>query len=174
MGVYALLINCCQLIYTGIVLVILKSLFWASWFDNGLNKPKIIKPSETIRFRYNIPNIEINDYLKPGVFIDYFLDNDNYENILISFFDKNGMIVNTFTNQNKDSIQKQDYNMELSEFTSNYAAKVTSKKGYNRFRWNLRHKGIKGKDKEENINGPLVKPGKYKVQVYQIKNNIIS
>ena len=37
MGVYALLINCCQLIYTGIVLVILKSLFWASWFDNGLN-----------------------------------------------------------------------------------------------------------------------------------------
>ena len=147
-------------------------------FDNGLNKPKIIKPSETIRFRYNIPNIEINDYLKPGVFIDYFLDNDNYENILISFFDKNGMIVNTFTNQNKDSIQKQDYNMELSEFTSNNAAKVTSKKGYNRFRWNLRHKGIKGKDKEENINGPLVKPGKYKVQIlvdnkYKIEDEIL-
>ena len=88
------------------------------------------------------------------------------------------MIVNTFTNQNKDSIQKQDYNMELSEFTSNYAAKVTSKKGYNRFRWNLRHKGIKGKDKEENINGPLVKPGKYKVQSlvdnkYKIEDEIL-
>ena len=33
-------------------------------FDNVLNKPKIIKPSETIRFRYSIPNIEINDYLQ--------------------------------------------------------------------------------------------------------------
>ena len=146
--------------------------------DNGSNKPKIIKPSEAIRFRYNIPNIEINDYLKPGVFIDYFLDNDNYENILISFFDKNGMIVNTFTNQNKDSIQKQDYNMELSEFKSNNAAKVTSKKGYNRFRWNLRHEGIKEKDKEKNINGPLVKPGKYKVQIlvdnkYKIEDEIL-
>ena len=146
--------------------------------DNGSNKPKIIKPSEAIRFRYNIPNIEINDYLKPGVFIDYFLDNDNYENILISFFDKNGMIVNTFTNQNKDSIQKQDYNMELSEFKSNNAAKVTSKKGYNRFRWNLRHEGIKEKDKEKNINGHLVKPGKYKVQIlvdnkYKIEDEIL-
>ena len=145
--------------------------------DNGSNKPKIIKPSEAIRFRYNIPNIEINDYLKPGVFIDYFLDNENYENILISFFDKNGMIVNTFTNKNKDSIQKQDYNMELSEFKSNNAAKVTSKKGYNRFRWNLRHEGIKEKDKEKNINGPLVKPGKYKVQIlvdnkYKIEDEI--
>mgnify|MGYP000411142855 CR=1 FL=1 len=34
---------------------------------NGL-KPKVVVPSEAIRYQYNIPDIEINDYLQAGVF----------------------------------------------------------------------------------------------------------
>ena len=30
--------------------------------------------------------IKVNDYLTPGVFIDYFLDNDNYKEIKLSIF----------------------------------------------------------------------------------------
>ena len=142
-------------------------------YDIDSNKPEIIKPSETVRYRYNLPEIKINDYLKPGVFIDYYLDNEKYNNILISFFDQNGKIINTFTNKDDDSKQKKEYNMGLNEFTSNQTSKVTSKKGYNRFRWNLRHEGILDQDEGKNIRGPLVRPGKYKVQVLVDENYII-
>jgi hypothetical protein len=134
-------------------------------YDIDSHKPEIVKPSKAIRYRYSIPDIKINDYLKPGAFIDYYLDNGNYNDILISFFDKNGIVVNSFSNENENSKQKKAYNMALNEFTSNNTAKVTSKRGYNRFRWNLRHKGIIENEKENNILGPLVKPGKYKVQI---------
>jgi photosystem II stability/assembly factor-like uncharacterized protein len=142
-------------------------------YDIDSNKPEIIKPSETVRYRYNLPEIKINDYLKPGVFIDYYLDNEKYNNILISFFDQNGKIINTFTNKDDDSKQKKEYNMGLNEFMSNQTSKVTSKKGYNRFRWNLRHEGILDQDEGKNIRGPLVRPGKYKVQVLVDENYII-
>ena len=134
-------------------------------FDIDPYQPKIIKPSETIRYRYTIPNIEFNDYLKPGVFVDYYLDNVTYSNISISFFDQNEMPINTFTSKSDESVKKNDFNMELSEFKSNNVVKVTSKKGFNRFRWNLRHKGVIDDNEKKNISGPLVKPGKYKVQI---------
>ena len=62
--------------------------------------------------------------------------------------------------------------MQLNKFISIKTPKVTNKKGYNRFRWNLRHQGIENGDKK--INGPLVKPGKYKVQVSVDEQDIIS
>ena len=51
----------------------------------SFSSPKIIDPSKAILYRYNIPEIEVNDYLTPGVFIDYFLDN-NYKEIKLSIF----------------------------------------------------------------------------------------
>ncbi len=166
--------------------IVLSTMGRSFWIMDDINflrvdvdsyKPEIIKPSETVRYRYSIPNVKINDYLKPGVFIDYYLDNYSYNNILISFFDQNGMVINTFSNKSDDSKQNKDYNMELSEFTQNNTAKVTNNKGYNRFRWDLRHKGIIEENKDKNILGPLVKPGKYKVQIlvddkYKLENEI--
>ena len=142
-------------------------------YDIDSYKPEIVKPANAIRYRYSIPDIEINDYLKPGAFIDYYLDNSNYSNILISFFDQNGMVVNTFSNKSDSLKQKKGYDMALNEFTSNNTAKVTIKRGYNRFRWDLRHKGIIENEKENNILGPLVKPGKYKVQILLDNENKI-
>jgi hypothetical protein len=147
-------------------------------YDIDLYKPEIVKPSKAIRYRYSIPDIEINDYLKPGAFIDYYLDSGNYGDIQISFFDKNGIVVNSFSNENENSKQKKGYDMALNEFTSNNITKVTSKRGYNRFRWDLRHKGIIENDNKKNLLGPLVKPGKYKVQIlvdnkYKIEDEIL-
>ena len=51
--------------------------------------------------------------------------------------------------------------MQLSDYSSDLTYKVTTKKGFNRFRWNLRHKGIYDEDEEKNIVGPFVKPGNY-------------
>ncbi len=143
----------------------------------SLGSPKIIDPSIAVLYRYNVPEIKVNDYLTPGIFIDYYLDNDNYEEIKLSIFNENGELINSFeNNQNIEKIDEVTYNMQLSQFSTNNLSKLTTKKGLNRFRWDLRHEGISRKDKNENIKGPLIKPGKYQIklsldkQVFSAKN----
>ena len=143
----------------------------------SFSSPKIIDPSKAILYRYNIPEIEVNDYLTPGVFIDYFLDN-NYKEIKLSIFNEKGDLINSF--ENKKDIEKIDevsYDMQSSQFSTINSSKLTIKKGLNRFRWDLRHHGISGKDKKKNIKGPLIKPGNYQIQLSLdnevfLKNNL--
>ena len=137
-------------------------------------KPKVVNPSEAIRYQYNIPDIEINDYLQAGVFIDYYLDSDKYQNVLISILDAKGKIIDSFNSISSKAKESNNYNMQLSDFSSNASYKVTTKKGFNRFRWNLRHRGIYDDDDEKNIVGPFVKPGKYVVEVTLDNTNKIS
>ena len=59
-------------------------------FNFPFSSPKIIDPSKAILYRYNIPEIKVNDYLTPGVFIYYFLDNDNYKEIKLSILNEKG------------------------------------------------------------------------------------
>ena len=152
--------------------------FWImddiNFLRTELNKsePLLIKPSDAIRYQYNVPDIKINDYLESGIFIDYYLNNNQYKNVVISFFDEKGKIINSFSSNLTENKVSDSYNMELSEFTFNKTYKVTNKIGYNRFRWNLRHYGIEDKDEEKSLNGPFVKPGKYKVQV-SVDNNYL-
>ena len=80
-------------------------------------------------------------------------------------FDEKGQLINSFTNETKDEIDKSEYDMQLSRFTVIKTSNVTLNKGFNRFRWNLKHQGILGKKKGKNLTGPLVKPGTYKVQI---------
>ena len=140
---------------------------------NG-SKPTVVSPSEAIRYQYNIPDIEINDYLQAGVFIDYYLDSDKYQNVLISILDEKGKIIDSFNSISSEAKESTNYNMQLSDYSSNASYKVTTKKGFNRFRWNLRHRGIYDEDEEKNIVGPFVKPGKYVVEVALDDTNKIS
>lgn len=140
--------------------------------DSNSSKPFLVKPSKAVRYRYNIPREKVNDYLEPGVFIDYNLDKNNYRNISISFFSDNGQLINSFKNGTPDKKEISEYNMQLNKFISIKTPKVTNKKGYNRFRWNLRHQGIKNGD--ETIKGPHIKPGKYKVEISVDEHDTIS
>ena len=138
------------------------------------SNPFVVKPSEAIRYRYNIPQIKINNYLEPGVFIDYYLGKDDYEKISISILNEKGRLINSFTNNSDNNKDISDYNMQINEFINTKTPLVTTKEGYNRFRWDLRHEGIVNKDKSKNIKGPFVKPGKYKVQVSVDQQFLIS
>ncbi|MDA9588578.1 hypothetical protein N9R82_05880 [Flavobacteriaceae bacterium] len=133
--------------------------------DINLAQPALIEPIETVRYRYTLPIAKVNEYLAPGVFINYYLDNNEYKTVSISFFDEKGQLINSFTNETKDEIDKSEYDMQLSRFTVIKTSNVTLNKGFNRFRWNLKHQGIVGKKKGKNLTGPLVKPGTYKVQI---------
>tara|TARA_B110000003_G_scaffold74195_1_gene75747 strand:- start:8644 stop:11628 length:2985 start_codon:yes stop_codon:yes gene_type:complete len=137
-----------------------------------ISKSSLVKPSKAIRYQYKVPRVKTNDYLESGVFIDYNLNKNDYKNISISFFNEKGELINSFENTNTEKKEKSEYNMQLNKFYTNKTSKVTIKKGYNRFRWNLRHQGIKNGDKT--INGPYIKPGNYKVQVSIDSQNIMS
>ncbi len=154
--------------------------FWVmddiNFLRTDLNGPKpiVVNPSEAVRYQYNIPDIEINDYLQAGVFIDYYLDSDKYQDVLISILDEKGKIIDSFNSISSEAKESTNYNMQLSDFSSNASYKVTTKKGFNRFRWNLRHRGIYDDDEEKNIVGPFVSPGKYVVEVTLDNTNKIS
>ena len=138
------------------------------------SKPKVINPSEAIRYQYNIPEIAINDYLQAGVFIDYYLNSDKYQNVLISILNEKGETIDSFNSISSEAKESNDYDMQLSDFSSDATYKVTTKKGFNRFRWNLRHKGIHDEDEEKNIVGPFVKPGNYIAEIILDNANKIS
>ena len=138
------------------------------------SKPKVVNPSEAIRYQYNIPDIEINDYLQAGVFIDYYLDSDQYQNVLISILNEKGETIDSFNSISSEAKESNDYDMQLSDYSSDATYKVTTKKGFNRFRWNLRHKGIHDEDEEKNIVGPFVKPGNYIAEIILDNANKIS
>ncbi len=154
--------------------------FWVmddiNFLRTDLNGPKpiVVSPSEAVRYQYNIPDIEINDYLQAGVFIDYYLDSDKYQDVLISILDEKGKIIDSFNSISSEAKESTNYNMQLSDFSSNASYKVSTKKGFNRFRWNLRHRGIYDDDDEKNIVGPFVSPGKYVVEVTLDNTNKIS
>ena len=138
------------------------------------SKPKVINPSEAIRYQYNIPEIAINDYLQAGVFIDYYLNSDKYQNVLISILNEKGETIDSFNSISSEAKESNDYDMQLSDYSSDATYKVTTKKGFNRFRWNLRHKGIHDEDEEKNIVGPFVKPGNYIAEIILDNANKIS
>ena len=93
---------------------------------------------------------------------------------MISILDEKGKIIDSFNSISSEAKESTNYNMQLSDFSSDASYKVTTKKGFNRFRWNLRHRGIYDDDEEKNIVGPFVKPGKYVVEVTLDNTNKIS
>ena len=64
--------------------------------------------------------------------------------------------------------------MSTNEFTYISSSKISKKPGINRFNWDMRHRGSWSKNSRFSFrNGPMVKPGKYKVN-FNISGNTYS
>ena len=95
--------------------------------------------------------------------LDYYLESDAYENINLSFYDKDNNLINSFSNSSAEDITDTSYNMALSQYESITTKSLKIQSGLNRFRWDMRHRGSWDKDENKSFkNGPLVCPGKYK------------
>ena len=72
-------------------------------------------------------------------------------------------LINSYKSRVKnENIEK--YEMSINEFTYISNSNISNKKGVNRFKWDMRHRGSWNKNSRLLYrNGPLVKPGKYKV-----------
>lgn len=144
-------------------------------------KAYLFQPSDAYRVRFNmfsdtpLPPEEPTGQNPPdGAIIDYYLGN-NAAKVDLRIFDQKGNLVNHFSSDDKaealDSTTMRHPTYWIRPFKG-----LSTKKGHQRFVWNLRYKNPRGANRglaiaavqyntESSPVGPFVAPGTYKVQL---------
>ena len=127
---------------------------------------QILYPIEnTIRYRNRPLNNNHVSYPQTSVDIDYKILNELDEEIFIKITDLQDNVINSYVSSDLNNDDIENYEMSTNEFTYILNNNI-SKVGVNRFKWDMRHRGSWNKDSRYSYrNGPLVKPGKYKVTI---------
>lgn len=131
--------------------------------------PHLFKPDTTIRYRY--PKVRAGNtfpkYPRTTVYIDYYLS-EKAKELQLEISDANKKTVVTMVTDStllKSSV-KEEENMDLSTTFRYVNKKLETKKGLNRFAWDLLGKGPWHKEKSKRYkNGPMVPPGTYTVKL---------
>ena len=128
---------------------------------------QILYPIEnTIRYRNRPLNNNHVSYPQTSVDIDYKILNELVEEILIKITDLEDNVINSYVSSDLNNDDIENYEMSTNEFTYILNNNISKKVGVNRFKWDMRHRGSWNKDSRYSYrNGPLVKPGKYKVTI---------
>ncbi len=126
--------------------------------------PVLFKPNNTIRYRNGRSSEEFPNYTATQVLIDYYLPKAYKNEVWLEILDaeKNPIVtIVSDTTQLKSTMEEVE-NMDLS-MTFHYAdTKLETKKGINRFAWDMRQKGTWNPKKSRSYkNGPIVPPGSY-------------
>ena len=131
-------------------------------FDNK-NEDILYPITNTIRYRYRPSSSNHVSYPQNSVIIDYKVVSESVEEISVQIMDMNDNLINSYKSrvQNK---KIESYEMSTNEFTYISSSNLSNNKGLNRFTWDMRHRGSWNKNTRFSYrNGPLVKPGKYKI-----------
>jgi photosystem II stability/assembly factor-like uncharacterized protein len=137
-------------------------------------KAKIFQPKTTVRMDTPtppeaIPNMGQNPM--NGVIIDYFLPKDmDSAAVTLQILDAQNNLIREYSN-------KKDPNFQRYEGGPSEEAVLPSKKGLNRFAWDMRREGIEGVNKvfvNGDSKGSLVAPNTYKVQMNIEKEVLIT
>ncbi|MDO6472860.1 hypothetical protein [Maribacter sp. 1_MG-2023] len=126
--------------------------------------PVLFKPDNTIRYRTPRRAKGFPDYPSTGVLIDYYLPKELKSEVQLEILNANKQSVasilsdSTKIKSNKEEVE----NMGLSMTFSYFDTKLETKKGINRFQWDMRQKGAwSDKESRSYKNGPIVLPGTY-------------
>ncbi len=127
----------------------------------------LFKPINTIR--YDSPRGgDFPDYPSTSVLIDYYLPSDMKSGVQLDVLDVQNNVVASIVS---DSTQLKSTKEEVEDMGLNMTfvyldKKLETKKGINRFAWDLRQKGPWDKNKNRRYKGgPVVPPGMYKVKL---------
>ena len=128
---------------------------------------QILYPIEkTIRYRNRPLNNNHVSYPQTSVDIDYKISNELVDEIFIKITDLEDNVINSYVSSVSNNDDIENYEMSTNEFTYILNNNISKKVGVNRFKWDMRHRGSWNKDSRYSYrNGPLVKPGKYKVTI---------
>jgi hypothetical protein len=147
--------------------------FWILDDINLLRQDNLVNIKNNILFksnsaiRYRTPSgartSESPKYPKPGLTIDYFLQEDMRSLLKLEILNERMEVVNTYisdtTGISKDTVKR---NMSTEFLNYQVTDKLSARKGFNRFRWDMTTTGPWNKKVEDRYkNGILVKPGIY-------------
>lgn len=128
------------------------------------NSPVLFKPDNTIRYRTPRRPKGFPDYPSTGVVIDYYLPKEGKNDVQLEILDANKQSIATIVSDSTKlkSTKEEVDNMSLSMTFSYFDNKLETKKGINRFQWDMRQKGAWSDKKSRSYkNGPIVPPGMY-------------
>ncbi|MEM8928650.1 MAG: hypothetical protein AAGC45_10635 [Bacteroidota bacterium] len=128
-------------------------------------KPHLFTPDNTIRYRYPMVRSSntFPEYPRSTVYIDYYLPEATEGLTLEVLNDRKQPIVTVLSDSTllKSSVDEVE-DMNLSTAFRYVNNKLETKKGLNRFGWDLRQKGPWHKEGKRRFkNGPMVPPGRY-------------
>ncbi|MBQ4915122.1 hypothetical protein J8L85_11780 [Maribacter sp. MMG018] len=147
--------------------------FWILDNITSLRNPKItdlkddavlFKPENTIRYRTPWRSSAFPNYPTTSVTIDYYLPKEFKEGVTLEILDANNAPVVTIVSDSTllKSTSEEVEDMGLSMVFRYADNKLETKKGINRFEWDLRQKGAWSSNKRRSFkNGPMVAPGSY-------------
>ncbi|SDQ63656.1 WD40/YVTN/BNR-like repeat-containing protein [Flagellimonas zhangzhouensis] len=132
------------------------------------DSPVLFKPDNTIRYRTPWYGSDYPNYPATSVTIDYYLPEETKDGVALEILNSSNevvaKIVSDSTQLNSTTEKVED--MGLSMNFVYIDKKLETKKGLNRFEWNLRAKGAWDKNKNRRFrNGPMVPPGSYKAKL---------
>ena len=152
--------------------VVLSTMGRSFWIMDNINFLRNINSDEenflypvanTIRYRNRQSNSNHVLYPQASVDVDYKILKDSVSEILIKIMDIDNNLINSYKSRVKNE-NIENYEMSTNEFTYISNSNISNKKGVNRFKWDMRHRGSWNKNSRFSYrNGPLVKPGIYKV-----------
>ncbi|WP_375324908.1 hypothetical protein [Flagellimonas sp. GZD32] len=130
--------------------------------------PVLFKPDNTIRYRTPWYGSDYPNYPATSVTIDYYLPEETKDGVALEILNSSNEIVAKIVSdstQMKSTTEKVE-DMGLSMTFVYIDKKLETKKGLNRFEWNLRAKGAWAKNKNRRYrNGPMVPPGSYRAKL---------
>ncbi|TLP79172.1 WD40/YVTN/BNR-like repeat-containing protein [Maribacter sp. ACAM166] len=151
--------------------------FWILDNITSLRNPKIVdlndtpilfKPDNTIRYRTPRASGDFPNYPATSVLIDYYLPKELKKGVQLEILDANKNSIATIVSDSTQlkSTSEEVEDMGLSMIFSYFDAKLETKKGLNRFQWDMRQKGAWSDKKSRSFkNGPMVSPGVYTVKL---------
>ena len=126
--------------------------------------PVLFKPDNTIRYRTPRRAKGFPNYPTTGVLIDYYLPKEFKSEVQLEILNAYKQSVASILSDSTKikSSKEEGENMGLSMTFSYFDAKLETKKGINRFQWDMRQKGAwSDKESRRYKNGPVVPPGNY-------------
>ena len=124
----------------------------------------LLKPSDSHRMRFRGNNSRsVPHYPTPGVFIDYYLQDEATDELVIEIYNSSDKLIRAFTSKkNTDSISNNEPDMATGFFIPGSDPVIGKTKGGHRFSWDMRHLGAWNKEANRNgRGGPMAAPGKY-------------
>lgn len=133
--------------------------------DNLGDKPVLFKPDRTIRYRYpKVSSGAFPNYPQTSVIIDYYVPEDNKNEVQLEILDKDGnSVVTILSDSTKQQVADiKEENMQLSQTFRYNDPELKNTPGLHRFHWNMRQKGPWHKNEKYRYKrGPMVAPGSY-------------